>query len=174
MVIMKLVFVTGLAGIDRRTIIDLALQRAARKDKFKVIDLEVLNNVLDDVKGVKDLETARNILSNFYGEVERIMITGLKEQKENIILNGSFTLDTAYGYVMSVPEDFFRSFKPDNIVILEKETSEGDYKTDEHQRINRHYGTLYSSMCGSFLKIIKFREKRMMDAVNQLSEVIKH
>lgn len=176
MVIMKLIFVTGLAGIDRRTIINLALQRAARKEEFRIVDFDSIGNITNDMKNATDLKTAKNVLSKFYKDVEKVMITELKEERGDIIMNGYLTLGTAYGYMRTMPDEFFHSFKPDNIVILEKEEagSVTVTKTNEHQHINRYYGAMYSSLCGSTLKIIRFREKRMMKAVEELSDLIKH
>ncbi len=176
MVIMKLIFVTGLAEIDRKTIVNLALQRAVRKKEFKVVDFDSIGNIAEDMKNATGLETARNMLSKFYKDVENVMISDLKEERGNIIVNGYLTLGTAYGYMRTMPDEFFRSFKPDSIVILEKEDAGLGtvMKTNEHQHINRYYGAMCSSLCGSTLKIIKFREKKMMEAVEELSDLLKH
>jgi adenylate kinase len=77
----------------------------------------------------------------------------------------------------AIPDEFFRSFKPDLIVIIEKadDTIEKtDSRAVEHQRMNRYYGAICSSVAGSALKIIKFREKKMVEAVGELSEILKH
>lgn len=176
MVIMKLIFVTGLGGIDKKTIIDLALQRAGRKQQYKVVDFDRIGNVSEDIKNSPDLETARQVLLKFYRDVEKVIISDLKEESGDVILIGYLTLETAYGYLKAVPDEFFRSFKPDNIVILERDDAGGgkDPKTDEHQNVNRYYGTMYSSVCDSVFKIIKFREKKMMEAVEEFSNLIKH
>ncbi|MEE9323647.1 MAG: hypothetical protein V3U72_03805 [Candidatus Aenigmarchaeota archaeon] len=174
---MKLILVTGLAGIDKKTIIDLALQRAGRKKEFKVVDFDTIGNLAEDMKNATDLETARNLLSKFYTDIEKVMISDLKEKRQDIIVNGYLTMGTTYGYMGAIPEEFFRSFKPDNIVILEKGDDAGeriDPKMNEHQHINRYYGAMYSSLCSSVLKIVRFREKRMMEAVKEISDLIKH
>lgn len=172
MVIMKLVFVTGLADVDRKTIIDLAIQRTGRNSKFMVVDLDRLGNIGSDVAEAKDSGEVQAMLSAFQDQVEKIMISGLKDQKDNIIVNGLLTIDTPYGYVMPIPQDFFEAFKPDNVVILETETD--DDRTNQHQMVNRFYGARYSSKGNSFLRIIRFREGKIMEAVSDLSEVIKH
>ncbi len=173
---MRLILVTGLADIDRKTIVDLALQRAGKKQEFKVVDFDNIGNLPEEMKGTTDFKMARHVLSEFYKNIEKVMITDIKEQKSDMVVNGYLTLDTEYGYVRVIPDEFFHSFKPDNIVILEKDDTRDkiDSKTSEHQHINRYYGTVYSSICDSVLKIIKFRKKRMMDAVEELSDLIKH
>ncbi len=172
MVIMKLIFVTGLAGIDRKTIVDLAMQRAGKKREFRVVDFDRIGNVAEDVRNSPDLATARQVLSKFHSDMEKAIISDLKEQKGDVIVIGYLTFETGHGYMKAIPDNLLQSLKPDNIVILE--TSEGiDPKKDEHQRINRYYGTMYSSVCDSLLKIIKFREKRMMEAVSELGDLLK-
>lgn len=174
---MKLIFVCGMADIDKATLIDLALQRSGQKNKFNLVDFNKIYDISGDVEDAEDIDTARRMLSKFYEKIEKAMISRLKEQKGDIVVNGYLTFETKYGYIRAVPDGFFRSFKPDMIVIFEKadETVEkNDLKTIEHQRINRYYGTIYSSIAGSALKIIKFKEKKMIDAVGELSELIKH
>jgi len=170
---MKMIFVSGLKEIDRKTIIGLALQRSGYKDKFKYVDFDDLGDINEDMENTKDMLTARRVISEFYDLIEKKLITDLKEQIGNIIVNGYLTVHTSlFGYFLATPETFFQTFKPDVIVIIEKITK--DEKTNEHQEINRYYGITYSSMCGSNLKIIRFREDSMMDAVKELSELIKH
>jgi adenylate kinase len=174
---MKLIFVSGMADIDKAALIDLALQRSGRKNEFTLVDFNKICDISGDMEDAEDLGTARRMLSKFYEKIEKAMITRLKEQKGGILASGCLTFGTKYGYMGAVPDQFFRSFKPDLMVILEKadDTLEkNDLKTVEHQRINMYYGTIYSSVAGSALKIIKFRENKMIDAVAELSEIIKH
>lgn len=173
MVIMKLIFVTGLTGIDRKTIVDLAMQRAGKKREFKVVDFDRIGNVTEDVRNSPDLETARQVLSKFHSDMEKAVISNLKEQKGDVIVIGYLTFETEHGYLKAIPDNLLQSLKPDNIVILEISGEKIDPKKDEHQRINRYYGTMYSSVCDSLLKIIKFRKKRMMEAVGELGDLLK-
>lgn len=172
MVIMKFVFVTGLRDIDKKTIVDLALQRANRKNSFKVVDLDSMSEIMDEILDAPDLETARRLLSEFYSDAEKSLISNLRQQKYDVVVIGQLTLGTTYGYIRAMPDGFFRSFKPDNIVILESE-SNSNLKSNEHENINRYYGTVSSSVSGSVLKIIRFREKKMMEAVKELSHILK-
>lgn len=174
---MKLIFVAGMADIDRATIIDLSLQRAGHKQDFAVVDFDRIDDIGEDVMAAEEFDAVRSMLSQFYEKTEKAMIAELKQQNAGIVVSGCLTFPTRYGYTRAANEEFFRSFKPDIIVILERYAGAGkkiDAATTDHQRINRYYGTIYSSMCGSSLKLIKFRENRMMEAVAELAEVIKH
>ncbi len=167
---MKLIFVTGLEDVDKQTIVDLALQRAGKKRDFEIIDFDKLGDT-GELKEITDLEAIRHALSKFYGEVEKVMITRMKETT-NLVVSGCLTFETVHGYLRALPDEFFTSFKPDNMVILEKETR--DEKANEHQRINRYYGVVFSSLCGAALRIIRFREDRTLKAVEELSKVMKY
>ena len=174
---MKLVFVSGTSDIDKATLIDLALQRSGRRGEFTLIDFDKIHDTQGDIEEAEDTETARRILATFYDRVEKTMIARLKEHRGDMVLNGCLTFVTRHGYMRALPDEFFRGFKPDSIVILEKSDDmlqKADAKTAEHQRINRYYGTIYSSIAGSALKIIEFNEKKMIDAVLELSEIVKH
>lgn len=170
---MKMIFVSGLKEIDRKTIINLALQRSGYKGEFKYLDFDEVGDINSDMENAKDMLTARKMISDFYDSVEKRLVTDLKEQMGNIIVNGYLSVHTPiFGYFLAATETFFRTFKPDVIVILEMESK--DERTNEQQGINRYYGVTYSSICGSNLKIIKFSEDSMMDAVRELSNLIKH
>jgi len=174
---MKLIFVAGLPDIDKATIIDLALQRAGRKQEFLLVDFDAIEDIVQDAAEADDMEASRLMLSKFYDKTEKALIAKLKEQRGSIMVNGYLTFGTKYGYARGATDDFFRTFNPDIIVILERYAETGektDASTVDHQRINRYYGTIFSSMCGSSLKIIKFRESRMMEAVAELADILKH
>lgn len=170
---MKLIFISGVYGIDKATLVDLALQHAGRKSDFAVVDFDKIENLAEEVGEIPDIDAIRKVAAKFYDKLQKIMITKLKDQKGSIIVSGYLTFPTRYGYVRAIPDDFFRSFRPDSIVVFEKAVAADDDKTDEHQRINRYYASIYSSASGSALKIIKFREKKMMDSVKELGEMLK-
>jgi adenylate kinase len=170
---MKLIFISGLADIDKAALIDLALQRSGRKNEFRVVDFDRIYGSSGRAEESEDLGAARQTLSRFYEKAEKAMITKLKEQKGDLLASGCLTFDTAFGYMRAMPDEFFKSFKPDLIVIIEKDAGKADPKTVEHQRMNRYYGAICSSIAGSALKIIKFRENKTIEAVAELSEILK-
>lgn len=174
---MKLIFVSGLKDVDKKTIVELALQRSGRKREFTVIDFDMIEDVSEEIEVISDIGTARKLLSKFYENLEKDVISALKEQNGSLIVSGHLTFRTRHGYIRAVPDDFFRSFKPDSIVILEEQPNFNE-KTDpakvEQQHINRYFGTIYSSTSGSTFKIIRFNEKRMMEAVGELSDIIRY
>ncbi len=171
---MKLIFVCGLPDIDKASLVDLALQRSGVKGSFALVDFDRIQDIHSDMESAQDLDLAKKTLSGFYARIERAMIAKLKERKGDIVVSGCLAVATRHGYLRMVPDDFFRSFKPDSIVILEKDEPAGkDAATSEHQRINRYYGAFCSSVAGSALKIIKFNEKKMVDAVGELGEVFR-
>ncbi|MCX6817277.1 MAG: AAA family ATPase [Candidatus Aenigmarchaeota archaeon] len=171
---MKLIFISGVYGIDKATLVDLALQHAGRKNDFTVVDFDKIENLAEEIGEIPDIDAIRKVAAKFYDKLQKIMITKLKDQKGNIIVSGYLTFLTRYGYVRAIPDEFFRSFRPDSIVVFEKAgDTPGDDKTNEHQRINRYYASIYSSASGSALKIIKFHEKKMMDSMKELGEMLK-
>ena len=174
---MKLLFVSGMRDIDRKTIVELALQRSGRKREFTIVDFDKLEDIGEDVETLSDLGSARRLIEKFYERIEKNIISLLKEQSGSLIVSGYLTFKTRHGYIRAVPDDFFHAFKPDTVVLLEKYPDFGekvDHDRLEQQHINRYFGTIYSSFSGSAFKIIKFKEKRMMEAVNELSDIIKY
>lgn len=173
---MKVIFVGGLKDIDRKTIIDLALQRAGRKREYKVVDFNLFEEISEEIEATSDLEMVKVILSKFQENVEKSLISEIKQNTGGLIISGFLTFKTRHGYLRSLTEEFFRSFKPDAIILLELHPdSFGKMDIDkiEHQHINRHFGLTYASIIGSVFKVIRFREKKMLDAVEALSNIIK-
>jgi adenylate kinase len=170
---MKMIFIAGSKGVDTKTIINLALQRSGRKEEFVCMDFDDLGDIGRDIRNANSILMTKDIISSFYTELEKRMIESMKEVRKDMIINGYLTLDTPnLGYVNILPDSFFRVFKPDMLVILEKEDS-GDEHTEEYQNINRYYGVSYALMCSAGLKIIKVKEDEMMKAVEELSSLIK-
>lgn len=171
---MKLIFVGGLSEIDMKTIIDLAIQRTTRRRRFKAIDIDSVSNISEEIRDTASPDEARSLMEQFHSEVESTVVAGMKEQRDGMIVSSPLTLDTEYGYMRSLPQDFFETFKPDNFIVIEKEMGNLEPKTAEQQMVNRYYAARYAFECGSFLKIIRFREDRTLGAVEQLSEILKN
>jgi len=183
MVIMKLIFVTGLPGIDRKSIINLALQRAGRKSEFSLVDFDTIEDITEDIGEIPDMATAKELIARFSEKMQKTLIGEIKKQKGSIAVNGHLTFATKYGYEHALSDEFFRSFRPDVIVLIEKQKLKKkpngdvvdvlDPQSAEHQTINRHFAAVYSSISGSAIKIIKLSEEKTMDAVSALTEIIK-
>ncbi|MCD6591220.1 MAG: hypothetical protein J7K72_04590 [Candidatus Aenigmarchaeota archaeon] len=175
---MKLVFVTGLESIDKKSIINLALQRSGLLRKSRVVDFDSLSDMREEIKTAEEFESLQILIKDYYKKSQKILIDVLKEQKDLVIVDGCLTFRTMnHGYIQAMPKDFFETFKPSVMVILEKMPGVGQRlvpEVVEQQQVNRFYAFACSLTSGALLKIIKFREKRILDAVESLIGVLKY
>jgi len=173
---MKMIFVCSPEIIDTKTIINLAMQRSGKKS-FSLINFEDMGDIAGEMRSANSMMMTKQITSVYYEELEKRMIDSMKDPSENLIINGFLALEIpVVGYVHTIPDTFFRVYKPDMIIMFEKVFGQGENEDEaliEHQKMNRDFAVNYALLSGSMLKIIKFREKKMMDAVNEFCAVIK-
>lgn len=171
-----MIFVCSPEQIDTKTIINLAIQRSGKKS-FSLINFEDMGDMPGEMRNANSMIMTKQITSVYYEELEKRMISSMKDPSENLIINGFLALEIpVIGYVHTIPDTFFRVYKPDMIVIFEKVFMAGEDEDEsliEHQKMSRDFAVNYALLSGSMLKIIKFRENNMMDAVNELSAIIK-
>ncbi len=168
---MKMIFVSSPDHTDTKTMIDLAIQRSGKRS-FSLINFEEMGDISKDMEKAKNMMMTKQIASVYYEELEKRMIKSMKKPSENMIINGPLALELpVVGYIHTLPDSFFRVYKPDIIVVLERVSPGGE--VPELQKVSRDFAINYAMLSGSMLKIIKFREDNMMDAVNELSTLIK-
>lgn len=168
---MKLIFVAGPEGIDRKSIIDLAIQRS--KKKYVHIDFDDVGEIRDEMKTADSSFMTKQISTVFYEGLEKDLIKAIRSAGKDVIVNGYLTFRVPEtGYAPAVPESFFKIYKPDLIILLEKVPKKNrDLK--EHQELNRYYGAFYSLAAGAILRIIRVDDNNIMDAVNNISKLIR-
>lgn len=176
---MKVVMVTGIEETDKNTIIDLAMSRSRKLlPNFSRVDFETGVKVVEE-NIEESLEVVRDELSEIYAGFEKDVIGKMKSDGGHIILNTQLAAKTMHGYVPLVPAEFFKTFKPDVIILMEADpkdvakTEEEAREIRERQEINRHYATVYSMSFGSVLKIIRLKKGNVTGAVSELLETMK-
>ena len=167
---MKMIFVSGLKDVDKDTIVDLAIKNSGKLGKTSHVDMA--GSLDEDLLKAGSSVIARQIARSFYEDMEKKMIQKLKGREEDVMVSGYLTVKhPGLGFLACLPDDFFRVFRPDAIVLLEKDGLEDDDR--EHQRLNRNYAANYALMSGASLKIIKMSKDNMMNAVRELGNMIR-
>jgi adenylate kinase len=171
---MKLVLITGLKEIDKKAIARLVLQRVGQN--FKHIDIDSMVRIKTDLK---DMDKIRSYISTSYKKIGKEIVKNLKNEANNIIITGSASLETIYGYYPLITKDFFKTFNPDLIILMEIDPSVLSKDEIEitrlknQQIINRNYLILYSIVSGAFFRIVKIEKGNIMDSVEYISSILR-
>jgi adenylate kinase len=191
--IMKLILVTGLEDSGKDTILDMVLQGSKQTlpdfDHIKFDELifkktksvssrfghSALAESMDFSKNIDQIIKTRQ---DIYSKLEKNIKANI-EAKKSVILNGYFTMKTRRGFVPIISEQFFKTFKPDMIVLMEADASIKNghivKKGPDHiesvklqQEINRNYASLYASTTDAVLVIIKVSHGDVKSAIREL------
>lgn len=175
---MKFVLVTGLEEIDKKAVVEFVL-RGFRDSGFTSVSLEDIPEAAG-VQALESFDEIKKTQSRFYTKLEKNVISAMRKGKGNVILSGCITKKTKHGYMPLITDDFFDTFKPDVIISMELDprTITRDPKKLEdiknHQDLNRHYNVLFSSKCGSMLRVINVDLGNITKAVREISEIIRN
>jgi len=194
---MKLIFVAGIEDSGKDAILDMVL--TGSKHRLPPFDYVRFDDVFfNKEKSISPRFGHRALAESMDFSGNAGQITKAREQickkldsklkeKSNvdkfIIVNGYFIINTLHGYVPVVSEQFFSSFKPGMIVLMEAEDSDKsrhmlkrgpEYPESVRiqQEINRNYASLYTSATDAVLRIIKVRHGDIKSAIRELREAL--
>ncbi|VVB60108.1 Adenylate kinase [uncultured archaeon] len=113
--------------------------------------------------------------------------TVVAEKPDVLFVDTHCTVRTPSGYLPGLPEWVLHSLRPNVIVLIEAdpsqisrrrqadETRKRDEESEDeialHQEVNRAAAISYCMVTGASMKIIKNRDKHLLDAVKQLTEM---
>jgi adenylate kinase len=169
---MKMIFVSAPADFDRKALLELAFQRSKARS-FVHIDFDDVEDVEKEMRDATSALMTRQVSSDFYEKLEKMLVGILRKQTGTVIISGYASVRIPeIGYAQTLPEKFFSVFKPDLLVLLEMEGAEEPDVAENHE-LDRHYCTSYSLSGGSMIRIIKVKGSKMLDAVKELSDLMK-
>jgi len=173
-----LIFVSGNPESGKNEILNMVLQGYKKMlPKFRYVKFDDI--IPKPPKMERDIDNIKKFCKNFYSKLEKILIRELKKGS-NLIINGYFTIKTEQGYIPILPDNFFESFKPDVLILIEVLPSRPEtYMMEtEHmdwlqQEINRDYVSFYSAKSGAMVKVIKVKLGNIGGAIRETAGVIR-
>jgi adenylate kinase len=173
----KLVLLMGSSETGHETISKLSTQFSQLR--FDRISLNAL--LKTDNKTIKDIDAAMTVRQNVFEIAEKRVIESYKKGR-NVMIHGSFVVETPFGFMPVITHDFFRVFTPNALIVLEVHIDKKIPRTHEaierlkvleqEQELNRYYAQLYSSLSGSLLKIITIKPHNVKYALKDVRNVI--
>ena len=179
---MKIILVTGTPEVDRSVLIDVAMKRLNEpKEKLDFLDFDAVSEVMKSILEGKDLTMFQisEKIKEMNGQFEKAVIKAMKTCGGVLIVNCSITMNTEYGIFPVLKRDFFETFSPELIMLvetkpLESVNKESEMKAmDKHRDINEVYAFSYSAFCHASVDRIIIKKGKLDDAARHITASIK-
>ena len=179
---MKIILVTGIPEVDRGVLAEVALKRLnLPKKELDFLDFDDMSNTMKSILTGKDL-TIKQItvmIKQMNDEFEKAVVKAMKKCDGVLIVNCSLTLNTDLGLFPVLNKEFFESFSPELIVLVEGFPLEITNKQskmkalERHQDINRSYAFFYSAYSHSAIDRLRAKKGKVDDAARIITASIR-
>ena len=176
------IIIAGIAGVGKTTVLKKLLEK---------FDIEIVNfgDVMFEMAGVKNRDEMRKLPYERQLELQKKAAEKIAK-KENIIIDTHSTIKTPYGYLPGLPYDVLKILNPKRIILIEASPEEilARRKKDEgirerdvesieeiemHQLMNRIAAMAYATVVNATVKIIKNKENKINEAVEEILKAIR-
>lgn len=180
--------VTGAPGVGKSTVVSGALEKL----KEAGIAYELVNygdfmlEIARERAGVSDRDKMRELKHELYREIQEEAAEEIARRAEErpVLVDTHCTVKRPEGYLPGLPKHVLERLNPRLIIVVEAEPEEvaGRRGKDisrrrdeelraeiaEHQQLNRAAAIAYAAMTGGTVKIIKNREGKVSEAVEEM------
>jgi len=179
---MKIILVSGIPRTDRATMVEVALKRLnLSRKRLDFVDFDEISSVMNAILSGKDLTIHQisEMTKQLNDEFERTVIKSMKTCSGVLVANCSITLNTEFGIFPVLKRDFFETFSPELILLIEVLPLDVAKKTKEmklvekHQKINEIYAFSYSAMTHSAVDRIVIKKGKLDDAIRTFTVLLK-
>jgi len=177
--------VAGIPGAGKTTVMNEVLKR-------KNINVVNYGDEIFKIAKERKLVQHRDELRKLPYELQREMqIQAAKNISKlgNVIVDTHCTIKTPFGYLPGLPYDVLQILKPSRIILIEadakeimerrrkdvdirKRDEESIESMEEHQLMNKIAGMSYATLTGATLKIIKNRQGKLEEAVEEMMKAL--
>jgi len=174
---MKLILVGGLEQTNKNKLLGMAISTLNNGNGYK--DFNLIN--FNGATSVRDSFLVNGNLKetylSMYDDLQKTL-TNSKRNAFNIVLDAALTVNTEYGYMPLLTENFFRIFKPNAMLLIEnkledfKENPRDLLSVKEHQEINKSYAIKIASEFGIPVKIIKVNKTELKSTVKDIQDYL--
>ncbi len=179
---MKIILVTGIPEVDKSVLIEVTMKRLNLPAKqLDYVDFDEMSTVMKSVLTGKDL-TIRQIsemIKQMNADFEKAVIKAMKKCDGVLIVNCSLTMNTELGVFPVLKKEFFDTFSPELIILVESKpldisNRESQMKLiDKHQDINQIYAFSYSAFSHAAVDRILLKKGNVDDAARHITASIR-
>lgn len=179
------VIIAGIAGVGKTTV----LRKLMEKLDIKIINFGDVMFEIASKEGVKNRDEIRKLSYEKQLELQRKAAEIIAKNKK-VIIDTHCTIKTPYGYLPGLPYDILKILMPKRIILIEadakdivarrekdKDIRKRDFESIEeielHQLMNRIAAMNYAALVNATVKIVKNRENRIDETVEEIFEAIK-
>ena len=173
---MRLIFISSLPELEKKSTIKIAMKRFGREKKgLKIIHFDELDSLIKDFNKIPK-EKLEALGDEVYDELEKKLEDSISRE-DIVVIEGYFTVRSKLGFLPLITEKFFKVYKPNAVVLVETfpDLLSPDKKTVEELRdqqlINRIYAVRSASIAGSAIKIIRI-ENEVSNLLKELDNLI--
>ena len=179
---MKIILVTGIPQVDRGVLIEIVMKRLNMPQKeLDFVDFDDASAIMKNIISGKDLTVKQitGMIDKMNDEFEKAVIKAMKKCNGVLVVNCSLTLNTDIGLFPVLTKEFFESFSPELIILVEGFPLELTNKDSEmkrlerHQNINRTYAFYYSAFSHSAIDRIRAKNGKADDAARTITIAIR-
>jgi len=188
----KRVVVTGVPGSGKTTVLERALaQLAAKGINYAVLNYGDAMLELMKKEGIRDRDDMRKVPTERYREIQREAAKRIAQASKRgpVIVDTHCLIKKPEGYYPGLPRWVLEELNPESIIIIEASPEEVAGRRDrdlsrrrdkevvqmieEHQAMNRATAAAYAAFSGATVRIIKNRDKKLNEAVNEMVEALR-
>jgi len=185
--------VTGAPGVGKTTVVDGALKKLEEMGTaYELVNYgDVMLEIARERAGVSDRDKMRELKYELYREIQEGAAEKIAKRAEEkpVLVDTHCTVKKPEGYLPGLPKHVLERLDPRLIIVVEAEPEEiagrrgkdASRRRDEelrdeiaeHQQLNRAIAMAYAAMTGGTVKIIKNREGKVSEAVEEMVEVLR-
>ena len=180
----KLIMLIGGKETGKDSIVDVVMQGYSKSKLLKFIRMDnIIQKELGNFKSIdwNNIEFIEKLRERIHISLEKEIIECFKNGKD-VVLEGYFAFEIDNGYIPVLSGNFFDAIKPTAFIFYElhinkkiprkREDIEKLLTLEKEQDVNKHYASVYSSVSGSLLKIIKVKDHGVKQALKETRDVI--
>jgi adenylate kinase len=185
--------VTGAPGVGKTTVVDGALKKLEEMGAaYELVNYgDVMLEIARERAGVSDRDKMRELKYELYREVQEGAADEIakRAREKPVLVDTHCTVKKPEGYLPGLPKHVLERLDPRLIIVVEavpeeiagRRGKDASRRRDEelrdeiaeHQQLNRAVAMAYAAMTGGTVKIIKNREGKVSEAVEEMVEVLR-
>ncbi len=181
----KAIVVAGVPGVGKTTV----LEEASKKLGMRIVVFGTVMFEIAKERGLVDhRDEIRKLPSHVQREIQEEAASRIREMGE-VIVDTHMLIKTPAGFLPGLPFSVLQKLSPGKIILIEADpeeiakrrakdkSRERDVESVEdikmHQELNRVAAICYGILSGAFVGVVKNREGKISEAVDELVQLVR-
>ncbi|MEM3518911.1 MAG: adenylate kinase [Candidatus Hadarchaeales archaeon] len=189
----RVAVITGVPGSGKSTVVGRTLEELRKEGiEYTVVNYgDVMLELMREKEGITHRDDMRKVPTQRYREIQREAGRRIAQvaKEKNVLVDTHCLVKKPEGYYPGLPIWVLEELKPDLLLIVEaapeeitrrrvkdadrKRDAEVQLEIEEHQLLNRATAMAYAALTGAAVKIIKNRDGKLNEAVEEMVSVLR-